>query len=453
MDKKLLDILEPYEEECLFSWIIRMANYHGIYCFSEEQRKNYKKILFGTDVGEYPYLYFEPFLPSLVKNISLPDSIYFANAFVLLKRMTVYPFYASFLNDERKKESMERFTTGIGKLRTMPGLYVPNIKKSKLRIKYCTECVKKHGLYLIREHQIPENEVCFEHQVWLKTIPYQRNWGALNFVANISDLCKETGFEGIKVEEKNTKFQLALLIHQVFQEGLKEDISIVKGKIRKKLKELGYLGYKNYSMEFNEFYKDLKLEEYFASKEKAMDFILKNCFDKQIAKVPSPVDFLFIIYKLFGSLDALYRYEIRAEELQESKYSRILQKVLELKMKTGINYIPTVSYALQHKREAHQVRNYCIEGRIEGAVQIGKYWFVPKDSKYPEDERFGLHKDSDSEVEIKGHYLTVKEYGAKYNGSVSSVCSFCRQGRIENAIKVNGRWFIPEDAPYPVNKT
>mgnify|MGYP000746921020 FL=1 len=44
MDKKLLDILEPYEEECLFSWIIRMANYHGIYCFSEVQRKNYKEL-------------------------------------------------------------------------------------------------------------------------------------------------------------------------------------------------------------------------------------------------------------------------------------------------------------------------------------------------------------------------------------------------------------------------
>lgn len=31
MERKILDILEPYEEECLFSWIIRMANYHGIY--------------------------------------------------------------------------------------------------------------------------------------------------------------------------------------------------------------------------------------------------------------------------------------------------------------------------------------------------------------------------------------------------------------------------------------
>lgn len=91
-------------------------------------------------------------------------------------------------------------------------------------------------------------------------------------------------------------------------------------------------------------------------------------------------------------LNTLYRYEIRAEELQESKYSRILQKVLELKMKTGINYIPTVSYALQYKREAHQVRNYCIEGRIEGAVQIGKCWVVPKDSKYPEDAPYPVNK-------------------------------------------------------------
>ncbi|MFQ6949087.1 MAG: TniQ family protein [Blautia hansenii] len=452
MNKKLLDVLEPYEEECLFSWIIRMANYQCAYYLPEYKRKKYKDALFGIDAGTYPYLYFEPHLSNLIENISLPKSAYFANEVVLLNKMTVYPFYASFLKAELKKEVIKRLTEGGGQIRVIPGLYLVHQKGAKQFIKYCPKCVEKYGMYLIREHQIPENEVCFEHQLQLKTIPYEPDWDKLNFVVNIANLQEKDGFEIIQVDEKNVKFQLALLIHQVFQEGLKEDICIIKGKIRKKLKELGYLEYKNYSMAFDEFYIDLELEEYFLSKERVVNFILKGCFEVNTKGVVSSVDYLFIIYKLFGSLDDLYKYKISEEEVRKDIDTGNLQKSLDLKIKTGINYMPAVSYALKHEKTAHQILNYCAEGRIEGAIRVGEYWFVPKNSKYPEDKRFGSHKNDSSGLETKGHYLSTKEYAKKHHRTFNNVCYLCRKGRIKNAIKVQGRWLIPEDAPYPLEK-
>lgn len=265
-------------------------------------------------------------------------------------------------------------------------------EKSKHLIKYCPECIKEHGLYLLREHQI-------------------------------------------------------------FEEGLKDEISVIKGKIRKRLKELGYLEYKNYSMEFNKFYTNLVLEENFSSKEKALDFVLKGCFDTKIKKAPSPVDFLFVIYKLFGSLEALYKYEICAKEVQQDKYPQNLKRVLDLEIKTGIIYWPTPLDALKYKKEAHQIRNYCIDKRIEGTIKIGTDGFIPKNAKYPDYKRFISNRETLITDTIPGkQYLTTREYAKKYSKSKERICILCREGKIKNVIKVKRRWLILEDAPYPFEK-
>mgnify|MGYP004711441013 CR=1 FL=1 len=47
-------------------------------------------------------------------------------------------------------------------------------------------------------------------------------------------------------------------------------------------------------------------------------------------------------------------------------------------------------------------------------------------------------------------YLSTEEYAKRHNVSSEIVKVYCRDGRIEGAKKIGGRWAIPETAPYPV---
>ena len=50
-------------------------------------------------------------------------------------------------------------------------------------------------------------------------------------------------------------------------------------------------------------------------------------------------------------------------------------------------------------------------------------------------------------------YISLPEYAEKVDKSVEIIKVLCRSGRMMGAKKLNGRWFIPEDAPYPVPKS
>lgn len=46
---------------------------------------------------------------------------------------------------------------------------------------------------------------------------------------------------------------------------------------------------------------------------------------------------------------------------------------------------------------------------------------------------------------ISGTYLTVSEAAEKLNLSNNRVCRFCREGRFENAKKIDKIWLIPPE--------
>jgi len=46
-------------------------------------------------------------------------------------------------------------------------------------------------------------------------------------------------------------------------------------------------------------------------------------------------------------------------------------------------------------------------------------------------------------------YLTVKEMGEKWKISSRMVTIYCKEGRIDGAIKKGNLWLIPEDAHKP----
>lgn len=48
-------------------------------------------------------------------------------------------------------------------------------------------------------------------------------------------------------------------------------------------------------------------------------------------------------------------------------------------------------------------------------------------------------------------FLTVKEAGAKWNVSGRMVTIYCKEGRIEGAIKKGNLWLVPIDAKKPAD--
>ena len=53
----------------------------------------------------------------------------------------------------------------------------------------------------------------------------------------------------------------------------------------------------------------------------------------------------------------------------------------------AVEYITVAEYAALHGKQVAIVRRMCQNDRIEGVMQKGKTWLIPKDSPYPNDNR------------------------------------------------------------------
>jgi DNA adenine methylase len=52
-----------------------------------------------------------------------------------------------------------------------------------------------------------------------------------------------------------------------------------------------------------------------------------------------------------------------------------------------MDYLTTAQFAEKWKISQRRVAIYCKEGRIEGAVMVGKMWMIPKGAEKPQDPR------------------------------------------------------------------
>ena len=50
-------------------------------------------------------------------------------------------------------------------------------------------------------------------------------------------------------------------------------------------------------------------------------------------------------------------------------------------------YLTTQEFADKYQKQRSIVIRLCKQNRIEGAVQVGQIWYIPKTSKYPHDNR------------------------------------------------------------------
>lgn len=386
--KKMLDVLEPYEEECLLSWVVRMAEWYCGDGLSENVYIKYKRELFGNKTSSYPHLYFEPYLFVLVERINLPQSKYWGSVETILNKMTIFPLYKAFYSRKQYEKAIQKLTEDSTDMWTekIPLLKANNYYKTdgQLQYKYCPLCMEESGRYLKREHQMPGNDICYKHRIRLKNVVYKKNWKYLSFHnldITIEDVEKVSG----RADE--IRYEVAKMIHDIFKNGFPETIDVTKTKIREKWKELGYLSEKNYFFDFFKVYKDFELEYCFSSMEGAMKGILNIAFHTKAKGSETPLDYLFVIYKLFGTLQKFHRFCVSEEKIEENVYPRRMQTKLFLEIKEGKKYLTTVEYAERYRKERKQIRNYCEDGRFSNAVKIKDTWFIPEDAPYPKDKR------------------------------------------------------------------
>ena len=78
--------------------------------------------------------------------------------------------------------------------------------------------------------------------------------------------------------------------------------------------------------------------------------------------------------------------------------------IRELAMPSEFPYFSVPEYAAAHEKKGSIIRRLCGEGRIEGAVQIGATWLIPKNAPYPDDRRAG--RDMSKRYQRKTEILT-----------------------------------------------
>ena len=378
---KKMDFLEPYEEECLFSWVVRMAEWYVGDSLSENAHFAIKKELFGDKASPYPYLHFEPYLSVLVERINLPQNKYFGSVETILNKMTIFPFYAAFYTKKQYSIAMEKLTRTSFDLwkEQILGLKVGSYDKENpfLQYKYCPLCMEESGRYLKREHQIPGNDICYKHRIRLRSVAYKKSWKHLNF--NNLDITQEH-VEEISGSADEIHYEVAKMIHEIFQKGFSESIEVTTAKIREKWRELGYLTAKNYFYDFFKLYEDFEFGYYFPSMEDAGIKVLRGIFNTKVKNKMEFVDYLFLIYQLFGSLEVFHQFHINEEAINDDIYPRRMQTKLFLEIKEGKKYLTTVEYAEKYGKERGQIRNYCEDGRFSNVVKIGDTWFIPEDA-------------------------------------------------------------------------
>lgn len=383
-----LDVLEPYEGECLFSWTIRMVIWYVGFGRVERFYEDAKRELFGNTTSFYPRLYFEANLSVLVERVDLPRSQYFRDVSTVLDKMTIFPLYAAFYNEKQYDEALKKRTEEIfDKSENIPalegiGYYNQNTRKG---YRYCPICMKEDGRYLKREHQVPGIDICYKHSVRLKTVPYKKNWKYLNFL--------DKSFENEPVERianrrEEILYELSKMIHCIFKNGFEETLDVTKAKIRKRLVEEGYLSEKNYYYDFNQIYNDFEFEFYFPSLQNSVDVLLNCIFATRKNKAYNPLDYLFLIFQLFGPLEVFHDFSVNEKDIRTAQYYTKMQPKLYLEAETGKRYLTTIEYAAKYGKKRSQIRNYCSNGNLIGAVQRNKIWLIPENTPYPRDHRY-----------------------------------------------------------------
>lgn len=328
MFRDKIEIIEPYEDETFFSWVIRLGKWYGYTTVNQKEFHKFMVSLFGTNSKRKPALYIPENLNFFVENINLPESSYFSSVVKVVENMTVYAFYKYFIDKNKCKKLIELFKEHNEVINSERKLGVrtnSQYYEKIARVKFCKKCMKENvQVFFNREHQVQENFICYKHMERLQYIQY--DFKNTDFLKITDDEYENAPYciqdDDIYIEQYEN---IARMIHFIFVKGLSDDIIVIKSKLRKRLKDMGWMDSKNYFYDINKFLVDFNTYCAFHLDEKTLFCLL---FNTKGNFSYNPIWYLSLISYLFGTLETFEDYKIHDSEVLEESYNPLSYKLM-----------------------------------------------------------------------------------------------------------------------------
>ena len=334
-----LEILEPYSNEILYSWLSRMFYWYG---FRNKPRSNiraFNMLFFGINTRTINNIIIPHNIQDLVNKIQLRDSKSFSTEEILINKMTLIPFYFAFLDEEEQKKVYENIIHNgpINVIKSLLGLKDLNCISSDFKLKFCYKCwIENNNAYFDLEHQVKDNCICYKHHTRLQYIEIDSsNYILLNNI--YIDKCKELPY---CINQKDEFLQyyskISSMIHEIFTNGFKDNIVKLKAKIRMRLLSMGYMR--------NDFDFLEKFDEVWTcySKYNVLGIDKKEFINVIYSTTnnPNPITYLTMIICLFGTLKSYFEYKIDDKDITiiYQKSTKIISLTQPLKPNGFIYY-------------------------------------------------------------------------------------------------------------------
>lgn len=321
----MIDIFfTPYPDEILYSWIVRYCSISGNYNYYSTIRELFevKDIRFN--------IHFSNYLDRLSYNIPeelkvTPEKLIYNN--------TMFPFFSPFLYRDRQTEAIRCMREGnknyIYKMgySSTRGISISN---SNYTVKYCPLCYDEEiqnneEAYIHRIHQVPGNEVCIKHKIYLNEIKLTDSI-ELKRLIDINKIDVDKKVKKIESNLENYYINLSRDIEFVLNGGIANfEVTQIYEKYNCRLDELDYragrIKYAKLNADFLNYYstdflKRLNLNfDVDDRKHWIYSVIIPH---KQ--RVINPLKHLLLIRFLFGDIQELINYKIPNNPFGEPPY-------------------------------------------------------------------------------------------------------------------------------------
>lgn len=209
---------DNYPDELIYSTLSRYYAKSGYTAYIFAAEDLYEKRTIKPDIEFLNPLTKNAF-DIITQNISW-DSV--------IRNHTMFPYYARFLNRERRTLAYESLIKMTGNMYNL--LAIPKTKESRY-LRYCSLCVnedrEKHGeTYWHRSHQMIGVNVCPMHGCYLinSDIPISSRASPKLITAEEKAIC-----EDVKISRNDIEFEVAKYVMNVFQSDIDMDNDISTG--------------------------------------------------------------------------------------------------------------------------------------------------------------------------------------------------------------------------------
>lgn len=200
-----------YDEEILYSWLSRNYKY---FPYSPIE---YSKFIMGNNRTQY--VNFNIGLDYMLKLLS-NNNIHLLNSDEdFINTTTLLPFYTKFQKNSDVVNSFNRLRYSLirSPITTSLHLHDLDFNPNIINLKFCPECAEQQyqqygEIYLLREHQIYNNNACYIHKCMLNYYPMR----ASSIFYNINDFYGKQEAISFDNNSLGEYIQLSELVHYIF---------------------------------------------------------------------------------------------------------------------------------------------------------------------------------------------------------------------------------------------